>query len=282
MPFGVGRSTISLGTFGVGRSMISFAFGLGRSRMSSSSALPGGGGAFATALPFGAGRSAIPTSGASGLGTGPVFDFGAGRSENPASGAGAGGRGTGPVFDFGAGRSADGMRSSRSIGAAPGLACVLGAGRSARSSAERGAGLLESSVASGLVRLGAGRSARSTALGFAGDGIGGGIFGIGALGIGGTFGIAPVGAFIGSATRDLQLVHVTNLAPGATSASAMRFCAPHAAQVTSIMSGHDTAPARGMPISPAVPSARRRRRHRTGSEPARRGPPALRAPPARP
>ena len=41
--------------------------------------------------------------------------------------------------------------------------------------------------------------------------------------------------FDGSATRDLQLAQVTNFAPTATSASAMRLSVPHAAQVASII-----------------------------------------------
>jgi hypothetical protein len=70
---------------------------------------------------------------------------------------------------------------------------------------------------------------------FGAPGIGGGIRGIGAVGIGGTFGTGAVPAFAGIATRDLQLAHVTNFVPGETSPSAMRFSVPHAAQVTSII-----------------------------------------------
>ena len=41
--------------------------------------------------------------------------------------------------------------------------------------------------------------------------------------------------FMGSATRDLQLLQFTNFAPPATSASAMRLRVPHAEQVASII-----------------------------------------------
>ncbi len=168
---------------------------------------------------------------------------------------------------MGAGRSASpadagwpgGIRSSRSsagCGAAD-LAAPFGVGSSASASADRGAGLLDvSAPASGLARFGAGRSASSSASRFgagagtplagvgirtpadgvgtfmplAGAGILAGIAGIfvGSLGIAGT-------ALPGTATFDLQLVQATNLAPGGTWASAMRFTVPHAAQVASII-----------------------------------------------
>jgi hypothetical protein len=54
---------------------------------------------------------------------------------------------------------------------------------------------------------------------------------LGSLGIVGTAGLVAAG----SATRDLQLEHVTNFAPTGTSDSAMRLCVPHAEQVASII-----------------------------------------------
>lgn len=53
----------------------------------------------------------------------------------------------------------------------------------------------------------------------------------------GNFGIVGTADFVaaGSATRDLQLEHVTNFAPTGTSVSAMRLCVPHAEQVASII-----------------------------------------------
>src|SRR5262249_55718213 len=141
---------------------------------------------------------------------------------------------------FGAGRSAippllfGGIRSSRSSAAAVCLLAALGAGSSASSSAngDFGAGLLCSTPASGLPRLGAGRSARSSGLLAGGTG---GLGGFAPVGIAGTFGTAAAAGRLGSATRDLQLVQVTNFAPIGTSASEMRFGVPHAAHVASII-----------------------------------------------
>jgi hypothetical protein len=121
----------------------------------------------------------------------------------------------------------------------------FGAGRSASASSERGGdgGFAASTPVSALVRFGAGRSARSTVGlvdGF-GGGVGGGVFGS-AGGLGGAGGIAPgfagfpgAAPCCGSATRALQLAHVTNFAPTGTSVSAMRATVPQAPHVASII-----------------------------------------------
>jgi hypothetical protein len=58
--------------------------------------------------------------------------------------------------------------------------------------------------------------------------------GIAGTAIGLTGGLGTLG-FIGNITRDLQLEQVRNRCPAGTSASAMRFTVPHAAQVASII-----------------------------------------------
>jgi hypothetical protein len=82
-----------------------------------------------------------------------------------------------------------------------------------------------------------GFAAGAGTLGFGGVGTpfaGVGSFGIDGTEIGGGFG-APDAALAGSTTFALQLLQDTNLAPTGTSASAMRFTVPHAAQVASII-----------------------------------------------